>query len=69
MIQNNVEFSYKNDTFHFNIIKLHLAYIGMCVLSVRQESIEISKIARVILYNYLLISWEICCDIDLKICY
>jgi len=37
MIQNNVDSSYRNDTFHRSILKLYLALIGMCVLSVCQH--------------------------------
>jgi len=48
MIQNNVDFSHKNDTFHHSIIKLKLAQIGMCMPSVCQNSVEINKIALVI---------------------
>jgi len=48
MIQNNVDFSHKNNTFHRSILKLYFALIGMCVLSVCENSVEINKIALVI---------------------
>jgi len=43
MIQNNVDFSHKNNTFHRSILKQQLALTGMCVLSVCQNSVEINK--------------------------